>query len=163
LTSDRALANTDSIAEATARARGTLDSLETTIKTRMSELDTYDVKYNSTLYFAAGKATLTDVARTALDDIAQKGQVLNGYLIEVAGFADSEGNAAFNQRLSEQRADAVVAYLASAQSVPLRRIVNPTGLGTAQPVATNSTPEGRARNRRVEVRVLVNRALTNAR
>jgi len=160
----RAVANSDSVADATTRARGTLDSLETTIKERMSELDTYDTKYGTTVYFGAGTSTLTDAAKTALADIAQKAQGQTGYLIEVAGFADSEGSPAVNQRISEQRADAVVAYLAQAPlSVPLRRIVNPTGLGTSNAVATNTTAQGRARNRRAEVKVLVNRGLTSAR
>jgi OmpA-OmpF porin, OOP family len=57
----------------------------------------------------------------------------------------------------------VVVYLTQVQSVPLRRIVNPAGLGTSRPVATNSTAAGRSENRRVEVKVLVNRGLTGTR
>lgn len=158
-TAYRTRANTDSIAEATARARATLDSLETTVKERMSELDTYDVKYSATVNFPSGSAKLSDAGKSALADLATKGMGLTGYIIEVAGFADTEGSAAFNQRLSEQRADAVVAYLTQVQSVPLRRIVNPTGLGTSHAVAPNTTRGGRAENRRVEVKVLVNRGV----
>jgi OOP family OmpA-OmpF porin len=159
----RARSNTGNLADATTRARNTLDSLEATVKARMSELDTYDVKVNSVVNFTAGSAVLSEEGKSSLADLALKGMGLNGYIIEVAGFASSEGNAAMNQRLSEQRADAVVAYLTQAQSVPLRRIVNPTGLGTSRPVATNSTTAGRAENRRVEVKVLVNRGLTGGR
>jgi outer membrane protein OmpA-like peptidoglycan-associated protein len=62
--------------------------------------------------------------------------------------------------LSRRRAEAVVAYLEEVNGVPLRRVLTPTGMGTSQPVADNSTAEGRALNRRVEVKILVNRALT---
>jgi OOP family OmpA-OmpF porin len=161
VTAQRAQANSDSIAMATARARSTLDSLETTIKTRMSDLDTYDVKLNNVVYFTEGKAVLSDEAKRNLDNLVSRGQGLQGYIIEVAGFASAEGTEAFNQKLSEQRADAVVAYLTQQHNVPLRRIVNPTGLGTSHAVASNDTPKGRAENRRAEVKVLVNRGLVS--
>jgi OOP family OmpA-OmpF porin len=80
-------------------------------------------------------------------------------VIEVAGFADTTGNAEKNVELSEKRAAAVVQYL-QMKDVPLRRILAPAGLGTSHSVAENSTPEGRKQNRRVEVRVLVNRGIT---
>jgi outer membrane protein OmpA-like peptidoglycan-associated protein len=162
-TDARARANTGNIADATTRARNTLDSLDATVKARMSDLDTYDVKLNSVVNFEAGSAVLSEAAKNELAELATKGMGLNGYIIEVAGFASSEGNAAMNQRLSQRRADAVVAYLTQTQSVPLRRIVNPTGLGTSRPAATNDTAAGRSENRRVEVKVLVNRGLTGPR
>jgi outer membrane protein OmpA-like peptidoglycan-associated protein len=161
-TAERAQSNSDSISDATRRARGTLDSLETTIKQRMSELDTYDVKLSAVVNFPVGSAVLSDEAKSEIGDLVNKGLGLTGYIIEVAGFASAEGTAAFNQRLSERRADAVVEYLTQVRSVPLRRIVNPTGLGTSNAVASNDSAAGRAENRRVEVKVLVNRAL-NAR
>ena len=72
----------------------------------------------------------------------------------------SEGDAAANERLSERRADAVVRYLTENCSIPLRRLVTPFGFGAKQPVADNSTLDGRKQNRRVEVKILVNKGLT---
>ena len=76
------------------------------------------------------------------------------------GFADSTGNTARNRALSQRRADAVISYLVENHQIPLRRIVTPYGFGESNPVADNKTREGRAENRRVEVKVLVNKGLT---
>src|SRR5262249_46501354 len=95
----------------------------------------------------------------SLDDIAKKALAAKGYVIEVTGFADSTGNTAHNRVLSQRRADAVIHYLVETQQIPLRRIVTPFGFGESNPVADNATREGRAENRRVEVKVLVNKGL----
>jgi outer membrane protein OmpA-like peptidoglycan-associated protein len=79
-------------------------------------------------------------------------------MIEVAGFADTTGDPRRNQQLSDMRAEEVVRYLQQVGKVPLRRIVAPAGLGSSQSAADNNTPEGRQKNRRVEVRVIVNKA-----
>jgi outer membrane protein OmpA-like peptidoglycan-associated protein len=81
-------------------------------------------------------------------------------VIEITGFASSEGGVEFNKKLSQQRADAVVRYLADNHMIPLRRIITPHGYGTLNPVAENTTREGREQNRRVEVKILVNKGLT---
>jgi OmpA-OmpF porin, OOP family len=130
-----------------------------TLDKRVSELDDYDVRHSASISFATGVATLTPEAKLVLDDIATKAMGSQAYLIEVAGFADTTGSEAFNQHLSQQRAEAVVDYLGQAKGVPLRRMLNPTGMGISHPVAENSTAEGRALNRRAEVKILVNRAL----
>ena len=81
--------------------------------------------------------------------------------IEVSGYAYDLRSKASNSRLSQQRADAVVRYLAETHRIPLRRIITPFGYGaTAEPVADYSTREGRAENRRAEVRLLVNKGLS---
>jgi outer membrane protein OmpA-like peptidoglycan-associated protein len=129
------------------------------LEKRVSELDDYEVRHTAAIGFATGRATLTPEAILALDDIAEKAMNTRAYLIEVAGFADSTGGKAFNQQLSRRRAEAVVAYLEEVKRLPLRRMLTPAGLGTSQPVADNSTAEGRALNRRVEVKILVNRGL----
>jgi outer membrane protein OmpA-like peptidoglycan-associated protein len=87
---------------------------------------------------------------------------LTGYIIQVKGFADSSGNAAMNQKLSMDRAQAVIAYLIQDCNVPVRRIVAPGAMGIAAPASPNETAKGRAENRRVEVKVLVNRGLAAA-
>ena len=80
-------------------------------------------------------------------------------MIEVAGFASSDGDPALNERLSQRRADAVVRYLTENHAIPLRRLVTPFGFGEKNPVADNATREGRQQNRRVEVKILVNQGL----
>ena len=162
-TAAQASANAEDINRATARAREARDSLDASIarvNTRISEIDAYDPMETATVNFATGSAVLSPAAKATLAGIADRGKRLNGYLIEVSGFADVTGSAALNQRLSQQRANAVVAYLTESESIPIRRISVPVGLSTTRPVATNATSSGRAENRRVEVKLLVNRGVT---
>jgi len=130
---------------------------------RVSSLDDYAEKAKATVYFKINSATLSPDAKRDLDDLVQKTKDLKGYMIEIAGFTDTTGNAAANERLSERRAEAVTQYLQQAD-VPLRRILAPAGLGETHAAADNTTSDGRKLNRRVEVKVLVNNTLsgTNA-
>lgn len=127
---------------------------------RISSLDDYDAVQNATILFKAGSAILSPEAKGALDALANQAKNQKGFVIEVAGFASTEGGTALNRRLSDRRAQAVVRYLAENQDVPLRRIVTPFGYGDSHPVADNSTRDGRRENRRVEVKLLVSRGLT---
>ena len=127
---------------------------------RISALDDYTPQQTAAVNFRVGSAVLSREAKTQLDEIAKQAFNAKGYVIEVSGFASSDGSVNLNRRLSERRADAVVRYLAENHRIPLRRIITPFGYGESQAVADNSTREGRARNRRVEVKVLVNRGLT---
>ena len=126
---------------------------------RISALDDFVPQQSIAINFRPGSAVLSPQARTQLDEIARQALTAKGYVIEVAGFADSTGSVDLNRRLSQRRAEAVVRYLAENHRIPLRRIITPFGYGESQAVADNRTSEGRARNRRVEVRVLVNRGL----
>jgi outer membrane protein OmpA-like peptidoglycan-associated protein len=92
--------------------------------------------------------------------MAQKAASTKGYVIEVAGYTDTTGSIEKNRMLSQRRADAVVRYLAENHDIPLRRMITPFGYGEIHAAADNSTSEGRAQNRRVEVKILVNRGLT---
>jgi outer membrane protein OmpA-like peptidoglycan-associated protein len=127
---------------------------------RISDLDNYEERATLMVNFKVGSANLSPEAKAKLDDMAARAQNQKGYLIEVAGFASADGSEPLNRRLSEKRADAVVRYLVEQHMVPLRRIITPFGYGEAQPVADNSTRDGRRQNRRVEVRLLVNRGVT---
>jgi outer membrane protein OmpA-like peptidoglycan-associated protein len=129
------------------------------VSERFSALTDYDVKNQVTVYFPIGKAILDDRDKPALKDLATQATTLTGYLIEVKGFADSTGNAAANQTLSRDRAYAVVNYHMQDGNVPPRHIVSPGAMGIANPVASNESGQGRAQNRRVEVKVMVNRVL----
>jgi outer membrane protein OmpA-like peptidoglycan-associated protein len=128
---------------------------------RIESLDDYQEKNTSTINFKVGSAVLTAEAKEALDQIASQAKSEKGFVIEVRGFASSDGSESLNDRLSERRADAVVKYLAKQGEVPLRRIVLPFGYGTAMPVADNSTRDGRKQNRRVEVKIMVSKGLTS--
>ena len=126
---------------------------------RISGLDEYDVKGTVTVLFAGGSAVLSKEASEELDSLAEMAQAHKAYVIEVLGYASSDGNPELNRRLSQRRAEAVVRHLTRKQTIPLRRVVTPFGYGEEDPVAPNDTRDGRRQNRRVEVRLLVNKVL----
>jgi len=128
---------------------------------RISDLDRYQEKVKETVYFKVGSAVLADTEKQKLDNIVQQTQNEKGFVIEVAGFADTTGNAARNQVLSENRANAVVRYLQQQGNIPIHRILTPAGMGTTHEAADNKTKEGREKNRRVEVTVLVNQGVVS--
>jgi outer membrane protein OmpA-like peptidoglycan-associated protein len=126
----------------------------------ISSLDDYEAKRGITVNFKVNKFELSPEAKSMLDEIAAQAKNERGYVIEVMGFASADGNENYNRQLSQKRADAVVRYLAENHLIPLRRIITPFGYGEAQPVADNESREGREQNRRVEVKLLVNKGLT---
>ncbi len=126
---------------------------------RISALDDYVPQESIAITFRSGSAILSRDAKAQLDEIATKALNSKGYVIEVSGYTDATGSVARNRMLSTQRADAVVRYLAENHRIPLRRIVTPFGYGESNAVADNTSREGRAQNRRVEVKILVNRGL----
>jgi OmpA-OmpF porin, OOP family len=126
---------------------------------RISALDDYQVQNNTSILFRVGSAVLSPQSKQQLDQIAQQALQAKGYVLEVSGFASADGSTEANRRLSQRRADTVIRYLVENHNIPLRRIVTPYGYGEAQPVAENTTREGRGQNRRVEVKVLVSRGL----
>jgi outer membrane protein OmpA-like peptidoglycan-associated protein len=97
-----------------------------------------------------------------LKQLAQTATALKGYIIEVTGYADSTGNAAMNTKLSEDRAKAVVTALMQQGGVPVRHIVAPGAMGEYGAASSNETKEGRADNRRVEVKILVNKGIVGS-
>jgi OOP family OmpA-OmpF porin len=129
------------------------------VSERFSNLTEFDTKGEATVYFASGSKKITTKDQASLLELADKATNIKGYLVEVKGYADSSGNAAMNQRLSMDRAQEVVSFLIQNCSIPVRRIVAPGAMGTAAPLATNETAQGRAQNRRVEVKLLVNKGL----
>jgi len=127
---------------------------------RVTALDEYDVQELVSVTFRTNSAVLSPQAKEQLDTLAAKANEAKGYVIEVAGHTDSTGSEGKNFRLSRQRADAVIQYLAVNHKIPLRRFVAPMGYGKTTAVAENTTAAGRAQNRRVEVKMLLNRGLT---
>jgi len=129
---------------------------------RFSELSEYDTKGDAVVNFAVGSSVISASDKAALKQLAQSATGLTGYIIQVKGFADTSGNAAMNQKLSMERAQEVIAFLLQDCNVPVRHIVAPGAMGTADPTASNETASGRAENRRVEVKVLVIKGLSSA-
>ena len=127
---------------------------------RISALDDYVPQDTASVNFRVGSSVLNPPEKAKLDAIATKALNAKGYVLEVAGFADSTGNTERNRALSQRRADAVIRYFVEQHQIPLRRIIQPYGYGESNPIADNSTRDGRAQNRRVEVKVLVNKGLT---
>jgi OOP family OmpA-OmpF porin len=126
---------------------------------RFAELSDYDTKAQMDVRFGSGSSDISEADQEALKKLAQNAVNLTGYIIQVKGFADSSGNAAMNQKLSMERAQGVIAFLLQNCNVPVRHIVAPGAMGESAPVASNETAAGRAENRRVEVKVLLNRGL----
>ncbi len=126
---------------------------------RITDLDNFVVQSTSTVNFRVSSSTLSPEAKAELDNVAATALTLRGYVLEITGFASADGNASVNKRLSERRARAVIDYLVMNHNIPLRRIGQSYGYGETQAVADNSTREGRAENRRVEVKLLVSRGL----
>jgi len=126
---------------------------------RFAELTDWVVKGQATVHFEIGDATISPEHQKEIAALAQDALKYKGYVIEVKGFADSTGRAADNQQLSKDRAQAVVAYLLQECQVPVKNIVAPGAMSETHPVASNETTSGRAENRRVELRILVNKGV----
>lgn len=126
---------------------------------RISEVDNYVVQSNSTVNFKVNSAVLTPEGKTNIDTLAQSALTQKGYFIEVTGFASADGDVKKNKELSRRRAQAVLDYLIDTHNVPLRRIGVSYGYGEAQPVADNTTREGREQNRRVELKLMVSKGI----
>jgi len=129
---------------------------------RFSALSEYDVKDVATVKFNVGSSDISAQDQEELTKLAQTATGLTGYIIEVTGYADSTGSAAMNTKLSEDRAKAVVTYLMQQANVPTRHIIAPGAMGEYGPAATNETKTGRAENRRVEVKILVNKGIAGS-
>jgi outer membrane protein OmpA-like peptidoglycan-associated protein len=129
------------------------------VNQRVSDLGQYNTVAEAGIYFPSGVATLDDAAKADLDKLAQVAMSTENYMIEVAGYSSSTGTKALNQKLSDERATAVVLYLRNQKSIPMRRILAPAGYGATHPAADNTDAQGRAQNRRVDVKLLVNKGL----
>jgi OmpA-OmpF porin, OOP family len=126
---------------------------------RFGELGDYDTKAEATVYFAVGSAEIGAEGQKDLAQLAENAKGLKGYMVQVAGYADASGNASVNQKLSHERSQAVVNWLAQNGGIPFVHMLAPGAMSTAQPAASNETAEGRAQNRRVVAKVLINRGI----
>jgi OOP family OmpA-OmpF porin len=130
------------------------------LTSQVANLDNYHPVVETAVHFAFNKANLTPQAKEALDKLVAEVPNTKGYLVVVEGDTDSVGSAAYNYKLSERRADAVVQYLAG-KDIPARKIYL-IGLGKDKATAPNTNAQGRAENRRVDVRLMTNMQNTQA-
>ena len=126
---------------------------------RVSDLDDYKIESENDVFFDRDSAVLKDEAKPALADLAKLAKSLQGYLIEISGYASNALGSKADQKLSEERATAVARYFYEVQNIPMRRILIPVGYGSTHRLASNANTEGRELNRRVDVKVLVNKSL----
>src|SRR4030081_1357977 len=129
---------------------------------RFTALSEYDVKSEATVKFAVGSSKISAKDQEELKRLGENAKGLNGYIVEVMGYADATGGAAMNTKLSEERAKGVVTYLVQQGNVPVRHIVAPGAMGEYGSKSPNETKAGRAENRRVEIKVLVHKGITGS-
>lgn len=129
------------------------------LRGRMGEIDQYNIKSTTNVNFDTGKAVLSAQAKNDLCAAATAAEGVSNALLLVVGYTDSTGDYEFNQELSEKRAARVINYLQQACGWKPYRMLTPTGMSEADPVASNDTVEGKAQNRRVAVNILVSKAV----
>lgn len=129
------------------------------LRSRVADIDNYNIKSTTNVNFDTGKYNLTQEAKASLCAAAQQANSQSNALLLVIGYTDSTGSQEVNQVLSEKRATGVVNYLQQACGWKPYRMLTPTGMAMADPAADNSTPEGKAMNRRVAVNVMVSKAV----
>ncbi len=124
------------------------------LSTQVANLDSYHPVAETAVHFAFNKADLSAKSKEALDQLLAEVPNTKGYLLVIEGNTDWVGSATYNYKLSERRAEAVVQYL-SEKNIPAHKIYV-IGLGKDKTAADNKTAEGRAQNRRVEIRLMSN-------
>ncbi len=129
------------------------------LRGRMGDIDKYNIKGTTNVYFNTGKWNLSSGAEADLCAAAAQAESMDNALLLVVGYTDSVGSQEYNQVLSERRAGRVVNHLQQACGWKPWRMLTPTGIAEADPLADNSTPEGKAQNRRVSVNILVSKSV----
>ena len=127
---------------------------------RIGQLDQYDTKGSMTVSFRNGSALVSKKDKEQLEDFVKTAANTPGFMIQVQGYASAVGSPMRNQRLSSERADAVLAIIQQSGAVPMTRILAPAAMGVTDQVGDNHTRAGQAQNRRVVVTVLVNKGIT---
>lgn len=132
-------------------ARSFAESGITRLDQTVQSMNKFQMVKSESVLFAFNSDKLTADGKAQLDQIAAQAKGMNRFEVEVQGYTDKSGNSAYNDTLSEKRAQAVARYL-SAQQIPVRNL-SILGSGYAQPVGDDKTRDGRKMNRRVEVRL----------
>ncbi len=129
------------------------------LRGRMGDIDKYNIKGTTNVYFDTGKWALSAQAKDELCAAAAQADATNNALLLVVGYTDSVGSEEYNQTLSERRANSVINHLQQKCRWAPYRMLTPTGMAESDPVADNSTEEGKAQNRRVAVNILVSKSV----
>ncbi len=129
------------------------------LRGRMGDIDKYNIKGTTNVYFDTGKWALSAQAKDELCAAAAQADATNNALLLVVGYTDSVGSDDYNQTLSERRASSVINHLQQKCRWAPYRMLTPTGMAESDPVADNSTEEGKAQNRRVAVNILVSKSV----
>jgi outer membrane protein OmpA-like peptidoglycan-associated protein len=129
------------------------------LRGRVGDIDQYNIKSTTNVNFDTGMAVLTAQAKNDLCATAALAGGVDNALLLVVGYTDSTGSQELNQTLSEKRAGNVVNHLQQACGWKPYRMLTPTGMAEADPLADNATAYGKAQNRRVAVNVLVSKGL----
>ena len=129
------------------------------LRSRVGDIDQYNVKGTTNVYFDTGEAALSADDQQQLCAAAAQAQTMDNAVLLVVGYTDAVGDEDFNQELSEKRTGRVVNYLQQKCGWAPYRMLSPTGMAESDPAADNSTPEGRAQNRRVAVNIMVSKAV----
>ncbi|MGP1282895.1 MAG: OmpA family protein [Parasphingopyxis sp.] len=129
------------------------------LRGRVGDIDQYNIRGTTNVYFDTGRWQLSSQAESDLCAAAAQADAMDNALLLVVGYTDSVGDQDYNQVLSERRAGRVVNYLQQQCGWAPWRMLTPTGMAEADPLADNTTAEGRAQNRRVSVNILVSRAV----
>ncbi|MFZ0314926.1 MAG: OmpA family protein [Candidatus Korobacteraceae bacterium] len=146
------------MAEAQAKIDANKAMIEAANK-RFGQLADYNILDEVTVYFANGKVALDPKYNAQLLQLATKAKTITAYTIQVKGYASSVGSASLNQKLSDERADNVAAFLQQQGHIPLTNMLAPGAMGESRQVGTDKTAEGQAQNRRVVVRILQNKGI----
>lgn len=129
------------------------------LRGRMADIDNYNIKGTTNVFFDTGKWQLSPQAKLELCNAAAQAEATSNALLLVVGYTDSVGSEEYNQTLSEKRANSVINYLQQACRWKPYRVLTPTGMAEADPLADNTTEEGKAQNRRVAVNILVSKSV----
>ena len=142
---EKITANQDAIAAATAR---------------FGQLNDYYILDEVTVYFGNGKVKVDPKYNPQLISLAEKAKTINGYMVQVKGYASASGSVSLNQKLSEERANNVTNILLQQGHIPLTNMLAPGAMGESRQIANkDNSAESEAENRRVVVRVLQNKGI----
>ena len=156
---DRDLKTASMIRNGTAQGFAEQTAATEALRGRVGDIDKYNIKGTTNVYFDTGKWRLTQQAEQELCDTAAQAEAMDNALLLVVGYTDSVGSQEYNQVLSERRASRVVNHIQQACGWKPYRMLTPTGMAEADPQADNTTQEGKAQNRRVAVNIMVSKSV----
>lgn len=150
---DRAQTQADSALSRAGEANSRANAADQSVSDLRANMDKFSLQNTATVNFKFDSYQLTPEAKASLDQLAGQIKDRGNFILEIEGFADSTGTDQYNNQLTQKRANSVQRYLAEQYNIPLFRM-RILGFGEVRPVAENSSREGRAQNRRVEIRLL---------